>query len=233
MKAILDNQREELPGLGGLGSDNPASIYELIRNDILENRLAANERLKISALADRYQTSTNPIREALQQLRGEGFVTMSPNRGARVRPVEEEFVRDVYEMEVLIEPFLIRWFVGVCTNNDIARLEEMQAEMEALNFTDPRRHSELDTRFHYTIYEHHYNRHAVEMWWKHREILRAIQHGHPLSLKRQKEILEEHRGIIAALKDHDADRAASITHQHVTGAGHHLTKQMRAAKSRL
>jgi DNA-binding GntR family transcriptional regulator len=65
-----------------------ARISELIREDILEGRLAANERLVVSNLAKRYRTSTNPIREALQQLRGEGFVTMTPNRGARVRPID-------------------------------------------------------------------------------------------------------------------------------------------------
>ncbi len=60
-------------------------------------------------------TTTNPVREALQQLRGEGFVVMMPNRGARVRAIDETFVRDIFEIEVLIEPALTRWFVGLAT----------------------------------------------------------------------------------------------------------------------
>ena len=55
----------------------------------------------------------NPIREALQLLRGEGFVIIEPNRGARVRPIDEDFVRDIIEIEVLIEPALTRWFVSI------------------------------------------------------------------------------------------------------------------------
>ena len=55
-------------------SSEGASLYELIREDIIEGRLAANERLVAADLAERYGTSTNPVREALQLLRGEGFV---------------------------------------------------------------------------------------------------------------------------------------------------------------
>ena len=62
------------------------SVYELIRRDIISGQLGANARLKVSELARRYASSTNPVREALQQLRGEGFVIIEPNRGARVRP---------------------------------------------------------------------------------------------------------------------------------------------------
>ena len=61
-------------------SSEGASLYELIREDIIEGRLAANERLVVADLARRHGTSTNPVREALQLLRGEGFVTFVPNR---------------------------------------------------------------------------------------------------------------------------------------------------------
>src|ERR1041385_5397165 len=132
------------------------SIYEQILQDILAGRLQANERLKVSALATRYGTSTNPIREALQQLRGEGYVIFSPNKGARVRPIDEDFARDIYEVEALIEPYLTAWFVGIATEEAIRQLEDVQDEIEALGFEDPLRHSELDTRFHQINYDGHY-----------------------------------------------------------------------------
>ena len=99
-------------GIDAIGvSTEGASVYELIRDDIIEGRLKANERLVVADLAQRHGKSTNPIREALQLLRGEGFVIFAPNRGARVRPIDQDFVRDIYEIGVLIEPALTRWFV--------------------------------------------------------------------------------------------------------------------------
>ena len=102
-----------------LVDDGGSSVYERIREEIITGGLAANARLKVSDLAKRLGTSTNPVREALQQLRGEGFVVMSPNKGARVRPIDEDFVRNTFEIELLIEPYLMRSFVELVTDADI------------------------------------------------------------------------------------------------------------------
>ena len=208
------------------------SIYEHLLHDILEGRLAANERLKVTALAARYGTSTNPVREALQQLRGEGYVIFTPNRGARVRPIDEEFARDIYEVAALIEPYLTSWFVGIATNTDIDRLQAIQDEIEALGFEDPLRHSELDTKFHQVVYDGHYNRHAADLWWRHREILRAIARQFPYSMVRRKEIISEHRSIINKIKAHDAAGAAFVVRQHILGSGRHIVEHMRSARNR-
>jgi DNA-binding GntR family transcriptional regulator len=216
---------------GNLPTEEGGTVYQLIRQDIVEGHLAVNERLKIGALAARYGTSTNPIREALQQLRGEGFVVFSTNRGARVRAVDEEFVRDICEVEVLIEPYLTRWFVGLATDADIAQLETIQAEIEKLDFADLAAHYALDTNFHRVLYDRHYNRHVVEMWWKHRQILRAISRGFPVSLGRRSMVIKEHRRLIACLKAQDAVSAAKLIAAHVEGSGRHMIEQMRAARN--
>jgi DNA-binding GntR family transcriptional regulator len=210
-----------------------ASIYERIRDDIIQGRFVANERLKVSELADRMGTSTNPVREALQQLRGEGFVVMMPNRGARVRAIDETFVRDIFEIEVLIEPALTRWFVGLATKADLNTLADLQAQMEALNFADPHAHSKLDMAFHQVMYDRHYNRHAVDLWWRHREILSAISRQFPTSLSRQTSVVREHRGLLECIEKQDADGAASIIAQHVEGSGRHIIEHMRLIKRRV
>jgi DNA-binding GntR family transcriptional regulator len=206
------------------------SVYERIRKDIISGQLGHNARLKVAELAFRYETSTNPIREALQQLRGEGFVVIEANRGARVRPIDEDFVRDIVEIQVLLEPALTRWFVGIATEEDIAELEAVQAEIEALNFADPVRHAKLDTRFHQIIYDRHYNRHAADLWWRHREVLRAISGGFPASLSRRAAVLREHRELIDAVRDQDADRAAAVIARHVDGSGRNIVENMRLAQ---
>lgn len=210
--------------------DREASIYEAIREDIISGRIPANARLIVAELAERHGTSTNPVREALQQLRGEGFVVMVPNRGARVRPIDEDFIRDIYEIEVLIEPALTRWFVGIATEADITALEAMHAEMLRLNYSDPVRHGVLDTQFHHTMYERHYNRHALDLWWKHREILRAISRRLPVSLGRQATVMRDHQDVLDAIKAHDANAAAAVLARHVEGSGRHIIEQMRAAR---
>ncbi len=205
-----------------------AAVYELIRDDIIEGRLLANERLVVADLAQRHGTSTNPVREALQLLRGEGFVVITPNRGARVRPIDQDFVRDIYEIGVLIEPALTRWFVGMATHEDILELERIQAMIEANDFSDPLRHSELDTAFHTVMYRRHYNRHVAELWWKHREVLRAVSRRFNFTLARRAAVMREHRELIGHVKAQDADKAAEVIARHVEGSGRHILEQMRA-----
>ncbi len=206
------------------------SVYEMIREDIISGTLAPNARLKVAELAEAYQTSTNPVREALQQLRGEGFVLMEPNRGARVRPIDADFVRDIIEIEMLIEGELTRWFVTIATDADIVELEAIQAELEANNFVDRTKHGLLDTRFHQFIYDRHYNRHAAELWWKHREILRAISRRFPTSLSRRVSVLREHRELIECIRAQDAEGAAKVVARHVEGSGRHIIEQMGVAQ---
>lgn len=203
------------------------SIYEAIREDIISGRLAANQRLKVNELAERLKTSSNPVREALQQLRGEGFVVMSPNRGARVRPIDHDFIRDIYEIAMLIEPALTRWFVGMATDADVAELERIEREIETNNFVDGVLHSHLDTAFHAHMYRRHYNRHAAELWWKHREILRAVSRRHPTTLARRTAVVREHREVIDHVRRGDADAAAATVARHVEGSGRHILEQMR------
>jgi DNA-binding GntR family transcriptional regulator len=230
LKEASDYQAAPPLGIDPIGAstDSTALLYKVIREDIVSGRLKANQRLVVADLAKRHGSSTTPVREVLQLLRGEGFVIFTQNRGARVRPIDRDFIRDIYEIGVLIEPSLTRWFVGMATEADIAELEAVQSQIEANNFADQILHSELDTKFHTLIYQRHYNRHAAELWWKHREVLRAVSRRFGFTLARRAQIISDHRELIAHIKAGNADRAAELVARHVEGSGLHILEHMRA-----
>src|SRR3954464_8033797 len=233
LKEASDYQAAPPLGIDPIGAstDSTALLYKVIREDIVSGRLKANQRLVVADLAKRHGSSTTPVREVLQLLRGEGFVIFTQNRGARVRPIDRDFIRDIYEIGVLIEPSLTRWFVGMATEADIAELEAVQSQIEANNFADQILHSELDTKFHTLIYERHYNRHAAELWWKHREVLRAVSRRYNFTLARRVQVMREHRQLIQFIKDGEADLAAALVARHVEGSGRHILEHMRAAET--
>lgn len=208
------------------------SIYQRIRHDILSGKLSASARLKISELAKLHDTSTNPVREALQQLRGEGLVLFTPNQGARVRPIDVDFVRDVAEVGYQLEPYLLRLFVETASAEDIAELERIEAEIEELNFENRPRHTELDRAYHETMYERHYNRVAFGVWKQHREIMGSIGSRVPIALGRQEAIINEHRALINAIKAQDSVQAVDVLTQHIVDAGRHLVDQLRIEQTR-
>jgi DNA-binding GntR family transcriptional regulator len=81
------------------------------------------------------------------------------------------------------------------------------------------------------IYNRHYNRVAIELEVRQREVLHILSRGFTISRTRWQAITREHRGILEAIKRHDADEAARITEQHVRGACDHLIEQMRIARA--
>ncbi len=80
------------------------------------------------------------------------------------------------------------------------------------------------------IYDRHYNRHAAELWWRHREVLRAISGNFLTALSRRSAVLREHRDLIEAIRVQDADRAAAIMASHVAGSGRNIIETMRQAE---
>ena len=90
------------------------------------------------------------------------------------------------------------------------------------------KHSELDTAFHTVMYERHYNRHAAELWWKHREVMRAVGRRFNFTLARRAAVMREHRELIEHINAQDAEKAAETIARHVEGSGRHILEQMRA-----
>ena len=82
-------------------------LQQLLREEILDGRIPAGSRLKVSDIIARFGTSTNPAREALQGLEGEGLVIITPNRGARVRLINEDLVRNIFDIRALLEPYIL------------------------------------------------------------------------------------------------------------------------------
>jgi DNA-binding GntR family transcriptional regulator len=80
------------------------------------------------------------------------------------------------------------------------------------------------------MYRRHHNRHAVDLWEDHREILRAIARRLPSSLRRRKSVMEEHRALLEAIRTHDEDRAAAVIAEHVAGSGRNVIEQMGIAR---
>lgn len=76
---------------------------DLIRQAIVDGRVAPGHRLKEEDLAQQLGISRTPVREALLVLQSEGLVEATPNRGATVRVYELSDLEDMYELRALLE----------------------------------------------------------------------------------------------------------------------------------
>lgn len=208
-------------------------LRHLIRDDIVEGLLAPGSRLKVAELAQRYNTSTIPVREALQQLQGEGIVTFVANRGASVRPIDEAFIRNIHEVRALAEPYLATWFIRHHTDEQLAELEDVQRLYDEASASDDRDSiRKLNRRFHSTIYNGHYNEEALAIAYRHSDLIMALSFRFPQSRARVQTICREHWQIIDAIRNQDENELTRVIVEHVRGAGQNLIELMRAAERR-
>jgi DNA-binding GntR family transcriptional regulator len=79
------------------------TVYEAIRDAICDGVLAPDERVVQDELAQRLGVSRQPVHQALQQLRKEGFLVEAGRRGLVVAPLDADFVRQVYELRAALD----------------------------------------------------------------------------------------------------------------------------------
>jgi DNA-binding GntR family transcriptional regulator len=107
-------------------------VTDLLREAILFQEFAPGEKLRAVQLADRFATSPTPVRESLARLAGEGLVTYSPQRGARVAELSHTEMVDVYEIRALLEPVALRRSIARVTPEWLDSVTAAHGAMERL-----------------------------------------------------------------------------------------------------
>ena len=88
-----------------------AQALSQLRSDIITCRLMPNERLRVEWLRERYGMGTSPIREALMRLEAEGLVELEQNKGFRVCEVSQAKLLDLMRTRIEIEAIALRWSI--------------------------------------------------------------------------------------------------------------------------
>jgi DNA-binding GntR family transcriptional regulator len=110
----------------------PEQIAELIYAAIVAGEYAPGERIREEALAETYQVSRGPVREALRILEKDSVVRMLPNRGAHVTKLSIKEVNDIFEIRRVLAGAMIRRLSDSHDPALIARVGEKVAELERL-----------------------------------------------------------------------------------------------------
>ncbi len=208
------------------------SVCDRLRQDIVIGAFPFGGRLKIGDLADRYETSHMPIREALRQLQGEGLVIVEPNRGARVRKVDLEFVRDLFDLRIALEPMLARRAAERITAVQIETIARIEEELEERAVgQDYAGILACNQAFHAVINDAAGNIEAVRILDRHWNIIIALWGRHGYGTERASGVISDHRQIIVALTQRDAEGAAILATAHAAKAKQEMLRRLLAPNS--
>lgn len=126
-------------------------VRATLRAAILNGTLPAGARLVQSELAHALGVSTTPVREALRDLTTEGLVVFDPHRGALVRSLDIDEVREIYELRITLEPLMISRVMRQLSDEQLDRAAELCARMEREQ--DMSVWVNLNRNFHAVFYE--------------------------------------------------------------------------------
>ena len=104
-------------------ASNKLKAYTLIKEAIINRRYAPGQFLSENELAEDLEISRTPIREALQTLEVEGFLSLVPNRGAQVASISSKDVEEIFELRMLCEQLAAAKLVA---NNNPIYMSQMR-----------------------------------------------------------------------------------------------------------
>src|SRR5262245_53122855 len=202
--------------------------YDQLRAAIVGGRLQPNERLVEADLIPLLEASRSAVRTALVRLAHEGLVEHEPNRGAKVRLIDEHEAAEILESRMVLEGLAARYAARNATKEHVDELRAILKEMRALlDAGDLLGVSELNATLHARLLEiadHGTVSRLVEtlssqlVRFQYRTILLPgrAEHSHT-----------EHRAIIDAVARGDSDAAEQAVRDHLANVVDALRAQRR------
>lgn len=191
-------------------------VYEALRKDILELKIQPGTLLDETDLAERFELSRSPVREALVRLSGEGLVKVLRNRSSIVAPFDIMTVQHHLEATELLYRVTARLAALNRTAVQLANLQAMVkqhvAEFKGL---DCMQLVQNNREFHVAVAEAGGN--SVFVAW----LATLLDQGQRLmglyardvGPERSETLLDDHRAIVAAIVAGDPDAAEVAARQ--------------------
>jgi DNA-binding GntR family transcriptional regulator len=131
----------------------PSKIYELVREKIIWLDLKPESILNLSELAESFEVSRTPIKEALILLQADGWV-LHQGPHFMVTPLSLDRIRETAEIRLVMEVQANIWAMDRITPQELAALGELEREILQLDDTASNRQMvELDVKFHRNLFQ--------------------------------------------------------------------------------
>ncbi len=198
-----------------------------------------DSRLNESELSKRLDTSRTPLREALNRLVAEGFLTFRSGQGFFCRSLTPAEIMNLYEARAAIECEAVKLAAIRASDADIAALEQFLAESKAdyRPGTSPLDLARLDEEFHLRLTALSGN---AEMSRMLENMNGRIHYVRLIDLKTlcerdgpEQVTTDPHRRILEAVKQRDPDRAQQEMRAHIERRLESITENVRSAFAQL
>lgn len=191
-------------------------VYDSIKGMAVTFEFRPGERINEIEIARRLDVSRTPVREALNRLVTEGFLTTEPNKGFYGRSLDARQVFDLYEFRCAIEVANIRLACERATEDDLRAIEKLVKESrDEEDDVHAHRLLRLDEQFHETLAGLTHNDEFMRTL---KSVNSRIHFVRWIDMQkgRRKHTQAEHLEIVRALRRRDAARCADLIRGHIS-----------------
>jgi GntR family transcriptional regulator, rspAB operon transcriptional repressor len=190
-------------------------IYEYLRGEILTGRFAPGERLDLGDLVERLKVSKMPVKEAIGRLATDGLLNVQAQRGTFISRIEPRELAETFEVRRALEMLAGELACARAKKADTEQLRRLIAEME--QSTEVARHLELNFKFHSLIVELADSRKLAETYHRLRVPIQVagIHYRSENWTERLVQEQKEHRAIVRALEQKDAEAVSRAISHHI------------------
>ncbi|WP_282119401.1 GntR family transcriptional regulator [Ruegeria atlantica] len=191
-------------------------IYDQVKAMAVSFRLRPGDRLNEVALSKELGVSRTPLREALNRLVAEHLFDFRPGLGFFCRPLDPQSVFDLFELRQIIESAAARNACAKASDRDLETLrDELYATGIDITGLTVEEAVSRDEDFHLGIARLSGNNELVQTLTRINERIRYIRWV-SMSLDRVQRSKDEHKRVMQALLDRDADDAARVLGAHIS-----------------
>ena len=191
-------------------------VYQYIKDCITSLSLRPGDMIHERDLAQTLGMSRTPVREALQSLQDEGWLTVIPRKGYVVCSLSKTEIEEVLQLRIIVGTAGIRLSVGRTSPAAIAHLKALVAQQEAaIAVCDYAKFIEIDMLLHIAMVQLAGNRRLSSIA---EALLDTFQRVGLEAIRGKREFSEplaEHKRIIAALEEGDGVTAERLLVEHI------------------
>lgn len=190
-------------------------VYDYLHGEIVSGRLAPGQRLDLDELVERLKISKMPIKEAIGRLAAEGLLDIQARRGTYVGRVDARDLAETFEVRCALEMLAGELAAARATKADLNQLRQLITQMESSQ--DVGQHLELNFQFHGLIVQLSDNRKLIELYHRLRVPIQvaAIHYRSEDWMARVAQEQKEHRAIVRALEQKDAEAVSRAISNHI------------------
>ena len=191
-------------------------LVERLRTILVESNLKPGEKVPERALCERLGVSRTPMREALKVLASDGLVTLVNNRGAVIRGLSEQDIKDLFSVIGALEALAGEMACQRLGQSQIAKLELLHNKMvQHYENNDLAAYAECNRQIHSSLLKASGNQVLINQYELLSIRLRRIRFKVNQSPKRWKQAIKEHEDMMRSLKKRDGKKLASQLRQHL------------------